>query len=176
MTDLRYPIGTYDPKAPADSARIASAIGDIEALPKRLRAAVTDLSDEQLDTPYRPGGWTVRQLVHHLADSHLNACIRLRLALTEEAPTIRTYDQELWADLSDARELPLEPSLAMLDGLHERWAYLLRSLDPEHLERPLLHPEIGRLSIAQLTCLYGWHSRHHVAHITSLRDRQGWAV
>jgi len=176
MDDLRYPIGRHDVLAPVDAAGFAAAIDDIEMLPEKLRAAVAGLDDGQLDTPYRPGGWTVRQVVHHYADSHLNAHIRLRLALTEDAPTIRAYDEKLWAELVDARTLAVEPSLELLQGLHRRWTALLRTLGPQDAERRLVHPEAGALTIAQLTALYGWHSRHHVAQIDALRARQGWSV
>ena len=172
--DLRYPIGRHDVLAPVTPEQIAAAILDISELPRHLRDAVEDLDDTRLDTPYRPGGWSVRQVVHHVADSHLNAHARLRLALTEDRPTIRAYDEKRWAELPDSRHLEIEPSLAILDGLHERWSHLLGALDPEQFERRLLHPEAGELTIGQLTCLYGWHSRHHVAHVTSLRDREGW--
>ncbi len=174
MNDLRYPIGTHDVLAPVDASQVAEAVADIDRLPGRLREAVQGLDDDQLEQPYRPEGWTVCQLVHHIADSHLNAYTRLRLALTEDVPTIRAYDEKQWAELSDARVLPLEPSLAILDGVHHRWASLLGSLEPQQFGRLLDHPELGRLSVAQLTCLYGWHSRHHVSHITALRDRNRW--
>lgn len=174
MQDLRYPIGEHDVLAAVSDVQLQAAIRDIAELPRRLRAAVQGLGEAQLDAPYRPGGWTVRQVVHHLADSHLNAYIRLRLALTEESPTIRPYDEKQWAELPDARRLALEPSLSILSGLHERWSNLLESLSREQLERKLSHPEIGSLSVAQLTCLYGWHSRHHLAHVTHLRERSGW--
>jgi hypothetical protein len=175
MDDLRYPIGRHDVLAPIDEPALVAAIDAIRELPSRLEAAVDSLTDPQLDTPYRPQGWTVRQVVHHLADSHLNAHTRLRLALTEDAPVIRPYREAEWAQLHDARSLPLEPSLAILRGLHQRWSSLLESLGPSDFLRPLVHPERGRFTIAQLTGLYGWHSRHHVAHVTSLRARSGWS-
>jgi hypothetical protein len=176
MTDLRYPVGNHDATAPVTPEQVASAIEDIRALPERLEAAVDGLTDEQLDTPYRPSGWTVRQVVHHLPDSHLNAHVRLRLALTEDAPVIRPYQEALWAELPDAR-LPPAPSLTLLRGLHERWVALLEALTPEQLERPWIHPDVpsdGRLTLAQLVVRYGWHSRHHVALVTALRERGGW--
>lgn len=172
--DLRYPVGRHDPGAPVTPAQVRQAIEDIRELPGRLAEAVRGLDDTRLDTPYRPDGWTVRQVVHHVVDSHVNAYVRLRLALTEDRPPIRGYQQELWAELPDARTLPVEPSLAILRGLHQRWTALLDRLDPEQLGRPLEHSELGTLTVSQLTCLYGWHSRHHVAHITSLRAREGW--
>lgn len=174
MDDLRYPVGPHDPAAPVSPEQVERAIRDIRELPDRLAEAVSGLNDAQLDTPYRPGGWTVRQLVHHVADSHLNSHVRLRLALTEESPPIRGYDQARWAELHDVRSLPIEPSLQILRGLHERWIDLIESLEPGQLERPLRHSEFGTITVAQLTCLYGWHSRHHVAHVTALREREGW--
>lgn len=174
MDDLRYPVGRHDPAAPVTPEQVEQAIRDIRELPDRLAEAVAGLDDAQLDTPYRPDGWTVRQLVHHVADSHLNSHLRLRLALTEESPPIRGYDQSRWAELHDVRTLPIEPSLQILRGLHERWIDLLESLEPGQLERTLQHSELGAITLAQLTCLYGWHSRHHVAHVTALREREGW--
>jgi len=174
MDDLRYPIGKFDIHAPMDAVSLQSACRDIRELPDRLAAAVAGLSDRQLDTPYRPGGWTVRQVVHHLPDSHINAYTRLRLALTEDLPDIRTYMEDRWAELADARTLPIEPSLSLVQGLHARWSHLLESLSPSEFERAFMHPDLGKFSIARQTGLYGWHSRHHVAHITSLRDRSGW--
>jgi len=171
--DLRYPVGPFSPPADPDATSRRDAIAAVAAVPERVRAAVRDLTDDQLDTPYRPGGWTVRQLVHHLADSHLNALTRLKLALTEDQPTIKPYDQEAWARLPDSRE-PIEPSLLILDGLHRRWAALLNALSPDDFERTWDHPEDGVLTIDGLLALYAWHGKHHVAHITSLRDRQGW--
>ena len=175
LNDLRYPVGRLDAKAIPDDTRLRAAIADIRELPERLRSAVQDLSDAQLDTPYRPGGWTARQVVHHLADSHMNAHTRLRLALTEDSPTIRPYEEALWAELLDAATAPIEPSMAILNGLHARWSMLLDSLDASEFQRNWVHPAHGTLSVAQLTCLYGWHSRHHVAHVTALRTRMNWS-
>lgn len=171
--DPRYPIGKFR-RAEANLTDHAAAIATLADLPEKLRAAVEGLSAEQLDTPYREGGWTVRQLVHHVADSHMNATIRVRLALTEEWPTIKPYDETLWAQLSDARTAPIEPSLDLVTGLHGRWALLLRSLSEEEWQRGYTHPENGRQTLAEATALYAWHSRHHVAHITELRKRRGW--
>jgi len=173
LDDLRYPIGKHNVRAPIDAASVQQAIQDIREMPDRLAAAVAGLSDKLLDTSYRPGGWTVRQVVHHLPDSHMNAFTRLKLALTEDVPVIKPYDEEKWAELADAR-LPVESSLSLVRGLHARWASLLEGLSPADFERELMHPEAGKFSIAQLTGLYGWHSRHHVAHITTLRTRSGW--
>ena len=175
MDNLRYPIGKHDLMAPIDAAALAAAIATIRELPARLEAAVRSRDDSQLDTSYRPEGWTVRQVVHHFADSHLNAHTRLRLALTEDAPVIRPYREAAWAELADARSLPLEPSLAILRCLHARWSTLLSALGPAEFARPWIHPDRGQFSVAQLTGLYGWHSRHHLAHITSLIERSGWA-
>jgi hypothetical protein len=172
--DLRYPIGRFQrPDRPSEAER-AARVDEVASLPAALRAGVAGLEDPQLESPYRPGGWTVRQVVHHLADSHLNAYVRLRLALTENVPEIRTYREERWAELLDARSAPLCLSLDLIDSLHARWVMLLRSLTPADAARTLRHPEIGTLSIDQLTALYAWHGRHHLTHITSLRERQGW--
>ena len=172
--DLRYPIGKYEPKAPLSPAERANAISQIAAAPKSLRDAVAGLSQEQLDTPYRPGGWTVRQVVHHLPDSHLNAYVRFKLALTEDEPTIKPFDEARWAELQDSRETPVEVSLALLEALHQRWDVLLRSLRPEDFARRLRHPERGLMTLDDMVGIYAWHGRHHVAHITSLREREGW--
>lgn len=170
---LSYPIGPFDVTAPVTPAMRAPAIDDIAALPQRMREAVRGLTQAQLDTPYRPGGWTVRQVVHHVADSHMNAFVRLKLALTEDTPTIKPYDQDAWSALPDMR-LPVDASLAILDGLHERWAVLLRTLGPDQFTRPFRHPELGLVTLDVHLQLYAWHSRHHVAHITSLREREAF--
>lgn len=171
--DLRYPVGEFSMPASVTLAMRSEAMAAIAVLPRALRDAVRGLSDAQLDTPYRPGGWTVRQVVHHLGDSHVNAFIRLKLALTEQNPTVKPYDEKAFATLADQR-LPIEPSLALIDGLHTRWAAVLQSLAPQDFTRPLHHPEIGDITIDYLVQTYGWHSRHHVAHITRLREREGW--
>ncbi len=171
--DPRFPIGKFR-RAEANLTDHESAIATIAALPENLRAAVDGLSDAQLDTPYREGGWTVRQLVHHLADSHMNSYVRMRLALTEDWPTIKPYDEKLWAQLSDASAAPVENSLALLTGMHQRWVLLLRSLTDEQWQRGYVHPDNGRQTLAEAAALYAWHSRHHVAHITELRKRRGW--
>jgi DinB superfamily len=173
-TDLRYPIGHFHRPASLTAEERAAAIATIAEHPGQMRAAVAGLGDEQLDTPYRPGGWTVRQLVHHVPESHLNAYCRLKLALTEDEPTIRPYDEALWAKLSDATSAPVDVSLALLDALHRRWVLVLDGLQPSDWERWLRHPESGRQTVEQLTALYAWHGRHHVAHVTELRRRQGW--
>ncbi len=173
-TDLRYPIGRFKRPERLTEEERATHIEAIAETPARLSAAVAGLNAAQLDTPYRPGGWTVRQLVHHLPDSHMNSYMRCRLALTEEEPTIKPYDEARWAELADAKSSPIEPSLALLDNLHKRWVLLLRSLAPSDWERTFRHPELGLMRLDQNLALYGWHGRHHVAHITALRERQGW--
>ena len=172
-TDLRYPIGHFQRPERLTEEQRASHIEAIAETPAHLRAAVAGLNAEQLDTPYRPGGWTVRQLVHHVPDSHMNSYMRFKLALTEHEPTIKPYDEARWAELSDAAS-SIEPSLALLENLHKRWVVLLRSLAPSDWERTFRHPEIGLMRLDQNLALYEWHGRHHVAHITSLRERQGW--
>jgi hypothetical protein len=174
MTDLSYPIGRWQRERSLDPPRRAERIAEIAAAPAALRRAVAGLGPEQLDTPYRPGGWTVRQVVHHLPDSHLNAYVRVRLALTEDNPTIRPYDEARWAELVDARHGDPEISLLLLDALHHRWVWLLESLPPADFARPLHHPEMGEMTVDQLLSLYAWHGRHHVAHVTALRQREGW--
>ena len=172
--DLRYPIGRFARPAETTDETRAGWIEEIAAAPENVRGAVAGLADEQLDTPYRPGGWTVRQVVHHLPDSHLNAYVRCKLALTEEEPAIRTYQEARWAELPEARTAPPAVSLALLDSLHERWVLCLRSLPPAAFARTWKHPEWGVLTIGDLLGLYAWHGRHHVAHITALRERMGW--
>ena len=171
LEDLRYPIGRFDADAIASTR--AEQIETIRLLPFLLRAAVYDLSDAQLDTPYREGGWSVRQLVHHIADSHANAYIRFKLALTEDSPTIKLYDEAAWALLPDS-SLPIDPSLTILDGVHARLVVLLESLSEASLQRTFRHPERGPMTIEHNLALYDWHSRHHLAHITTLRHRMGW--
>jgi len=174
LDDLRYPIGRFN--APASSmAGIRSAhIQTLRLLPERLKAAVDGLDDHQLDTPYRDGGWTVRQLVHHVADSHANSYVRFKLALTEDWPTIKPYDETAWANLADSRWLPVEVSLSLIAALHARWVALLEAMSDEDFHKGYNHPESGRQNLARALALYDWHSRHHTAHITSLRARQGW--
>jgi uncharacterized damage-inducible protein DinB len=174
MTDLRYPLGEFNYSGEQTAEERRRAIDEIEATPVRLRAAVQGLSPQQLDTPYRPGGWTVRQVVHHVPDSHLNAYTRFKLALTEDEPTIKPYDEARWAELADVRTAPLGVSFRLLEALHQRWVLLLRSLRPEDFRRTLRHPERGVMNLDQTLCYYAWHGRHHVAHISSLRERMGW--
>jgi len=172
--DLRYPIGEFSSKRQITIADRAELIREIDEAPRRLREAVAGLSANQLETPYREGGWTVRQVVHHLPDSHLNAYIRCRLALTEHNPTIKPYEQQLWAELHDARTSPVEVSLALLESLHQRWIVLLKSLSPDDFARTFIHPENGTQNLDWLLQMYAWHGRHHTAQIASLRERMGW--
>jgi uncharacterized damage-inducible protein DinB len=174
MADLRYPIGKFawDEKLSAEGR--GGLIDQIAEAPAKLRAAVAGLNEQQLDTPYRDGGWTVRQLVHHLADSHLNAYVRFKLAMTESEPTIKTYEQQLWAETADAKSAPAGTSVTLLDSLHQRWVVLLRSMSAADFSRRFTHPEHGKMTLDRLLALYAWHGRHHVAHITSLRERMGW--
>jgi uncharacterized damage-inducible protein DinB len=172
--DLRYPIGKFHFEGPLTDEQKQKCLDDIEQAPTYLRAAVKGLSDSQFDTPYRPEGWTVRQLAHHIPDSHLNAYIRFKLALTEDAPTIKPYAEDRWAQLGDSRTTPIEVSLTLLDSLHYRWIRLLRSLQPNDWKRTFRHPELGEVSLEKNLALYAWHGRHHVAQITNLRERNGW--
>jgi len=175
MTDLRYPIGQPDLSVPATPERRRALIGEIAKGPAVLRAAVAGLSDRQLDTPYRPGGWTVRQVIHHVPDSHTNAYIRFKQALTEDTPTIMSYDQAKWAELWDTRTAPIEASLAMLDNLHARWVPLLEGMAPDAFRRSYVHPEYNRtFTLDEALVIYAWHGRHHASHITALRSREGW--
>jgi len=162
---MRYPIGRYVPPVDFGSAQRSAWIADIQSLPTELRAAVSELDNVAFDRPYRPGGWTIRQVVHHLADSHLNSYIRFRLALTEPNPEIKTYAEELWAELPDARTGPIDLSLVILDGLHARWTLLLNSLREQDFSRTFRHPQLGNVTIAGALGLYAWHGRHHLAHI-----------
>src|SRR5882672_5635962 len=170
MEEWQYPIGRFQ-----SGGDVRRSIDEIAATPAQLRAAVEGLSAEQLDTPYRLGGWTVRQVAHHLPDSHMNSYVRFRLALTEQEPTIKPYDQEGWAGLIDARTAPVEVSLSLLESLHARWVLLLRSLESADWRRTFRHPELGVVTLEWNAGLYAWHGRHHVAHITSLRGRIGWS-
>ena len=174
MSDLRYPVGPFDAAAPFGAAARTTAIRTLAELPARMRLACAGLSDAQLDTPYRPEGWTVRQVVHHTADSHINAYIRLKFAVSEDNPTIKPYAEAVWAEMADARTAPVSMSLNLLDALHGRLVLLLRSLEPAAFARTLFHPERGAMTIDDYLKLYDWHSRHHTAHITALREREGW--
>jgi len=173
LDDLRYPVGRFAPPASSMPGVRAVHIQTLRLLPERLRAAVKDLGDFQLDTSYREGGWTVRQVVHHVADSHANSYMRFKLALTEDWPTIKPYDEVAWANLVDSR-LPVEVSLDLIEALHRRWVALLESLFDEDFQRGYVHPEMGHQNLARVLALYDWHSGHHTAHITGLRARRGW--
>jgi hypothetical protein len=174
VMDLRYPIGKWEAGNELSPELRIQMIDEIALAPGKIRKAAGGLSDEQLDTPYRPDGWTVRQVIHHLADSHMNAYVRCRLALTEKEPLIKPYDENLWAGLPDARTAPAEISLVLLDSLHNRWARLLRSIRPEDFARTFRHPERGIMTLDATLRIYEWHGRHHTAHITALRQRMGW--
>lgn len=170
MPDLSYPEGKF---AMPDPFSRAAAVEEIAALPAKLRAAAAGLRDAQLDTPYREGGWTPRQVVHHVADSHMNAFIRTKLTLTEDRPTIKPYDQDAWAHLPDAR-LPLGVSFAILDAVHERWVTVLRTIGDAEGSREFVHPDHGGRTLDWMMALYAWHGRHHTAHILQLRAARGW--
>ena len=174
MNDPRYPIGKFADSLVRTLERRQNLVRDIANLPAQMRAAVTGLGDAQLDTPYRETGWTVRQVVHHVADSHVNAYIRTRWALTEDNPLIKAYDDGAWAELADAKLGPIEPSLAMLQALHLRWVSLWRALPEDAFSRTFRHPESGENTLAKQLELYSWHGQHHVAHITTLRHQKGW--
>lgn len=171
--DMRFPIGEFDADAEVNEDDINEFIKAIENLPGEIRNAVAGLNDEQLDTEYRPDGWTIRQVVHHVGDSHMNAIIRFKLALTEDFPTIRPYFENHWADLSDSK-IPLDASLKIIDGVHERWVILLKSMSEKELKRELKHPESGDWNLYKMLAQYAWHSKHHTAHITKLRERNDW--
>lgn len=172
--DLRYPIGEFDRNYDVSSDARAARIATIRSLPAQVAEAVHGLTDEQLDTEYRPGGWTVRQTVHHIADSHMNSLVRFKLALTEDdAPTIRPYYEDRWAELGDSK-LPVEVSLKLIGAVHERWAALLESMSDQDFQRKFIHPETGEWPLDGALALYDWHSRHHLAHITNLKARMGW--
>jgi hypothetical protein len=174
VEDPRYPVGKFKKKDALARDERDAALAVLEAAPAKLRQAVQDLSDAQLDTPYRDGGWTVRQVVHHVPDSHLNAYMRIRLALTEQEPTVRPYEEALWAELPDAKSGPVEPSLALLEAVHQRLIRLLRSVDEKDFSRRFIHPEGWNGTVDTLVGMYAWHCRHHTAHVTELRDRMGW--
>ena len=175
IENQKYPIGKFSAPLEYSGKLIDEWIRTIEELPKKLREEVRNLNDEQLDTPYREGGWTVRQVIHHLPDSHLNAYIRFKLAVTEDLPTIKPYLEKRWAELEDAKQAPAEVSLALLEALHQRWVSFLRTLNEEDLKRKFHHPESKKdIELRSTLTLYAWHSRHHLAHITSLKERKGW--
>lgn len=172
--DPRFPIGTLQRATSLSAEERSTRIEQVAELPARLRAAVASLSETQLDTPYRDGGWTVRQLVHHVADSHLHAFARTRFALAEDNPTISPYDEAAWAELPDSLAMPPEVSLSLLDALHQRWVYTLRATPAESFSRTIQHPENGPMTLDSIVNVYSWHGRHHTAHVTALRERMGW--
>lgn len=172
--DLRFPIGRFVPPGDPTPDSRAQAIDAIADAPARLRSAVAGLDEDQLDTPYRPGGWTLRQVVHHVPESHMNAYIRTKLALTETAPVIKPYDEAAWSSLPDNTIVPVDVSLDLLDALHRRWVALLRAMNPADFGREYVHPESGTHTLDHLVALYAWHGRHHVAHLTSTRRRERW--
>ena len=174
MDDLRFPVGKFHYQGSVNDQQKQAFLDEIEQTPAKLRAAVRGLSDSQLDTPYRPDGWTVRQVVHHVPDSHLNSYVRFKLALTEDEPTVKTYAEDRWAELSDTKATPIEVSLLRLESLHDRWVRLLRSLTAEQWKRSFRHPELGPMTLERTLALYAWHGRHHIAHITELRKRMAW--
>jgi hypothetical protein len=174
VNDPRFPIGKFSYDGPPSEDQRRLFISQIESLPAELRAAVKGLTPPQLDTPYRDGGWTVRQVVHHVPDSHLNAYIRFKLALTEEQPTVKTYEEQLWAELADVKSVPVEAALILTDGLHARFTGLLLAMNAEDWKRSFRHPAMGAMPLEKNLALYAWHGRHHTAHIVELRKRMGW--
>jgi uncharacterized damage-inducible protein DinB len=171
---LKYPIGRYQVEENIDKAAIDNFIREIELLPERLAEAVKGLTLQQLQTQYRPGGWTLQQVVHHIADSHLNAYVRFKLALTEDKPIIKPYDEKLWAELPDTKLVDINTSLNLIDSLHKRWTTLLKQLSKKELDKEYLHPESGMKNVRETISLYAWHCNHHLAHITSLKKRMNW--
>jgi uncharacterized damage-inducible protein DinB len=174
MNDPRYPIGRYERRDVLTPDERAAMIEQIAAVPRKMRDAVAGLTPQQLETPYRDGGWTLRQVVHHVPDSHMNSYVRFKLALTEQTPTIRPYDEARWAELADSVDTPPETSMALLESLHDRWVRLLRSMSADDFQRTLNHPENGLMTLDAMLALYAWHGRHHVAHITATRECNGW--
>ena len=174
MNDARFPVGKFQYEGPPTEEQKKKFLDEIALTPVNLRSAVKGLTEQQLDTPYRQGGWTVRQVVHHVPDSHLNSYIRFKLALTEDEPIIKTYEEARWAELPDTKATPIEVSLTLLESLHDRWMRLLRSLGPEDWKKTFRHPALGPMTLEKTLALYAWHGRHHVAHITELRKQMSW--
>lgn len=172
--DLRYPVGRYQAPESISTGQRNAWIAELAQLPGNLKQAISGLNEEQLDTPYRPSGWSVRQLVHHLPDSHMNSYVRFRLALTEPTPVIKPYEEAAWAELADAKRGPVAPSLALLEALHARWVFLLQTLTAQDFARTFKHPELGEVQLDWALGLYAWHGRHHVAQIHGLHERSGW--
>jgi uncharacterized damage-inducible protein DinB len=173
MSDPRFPIGKFQFPESITPGQCQEYIAEIAAAPAGIRAAVAGLDDAQLDTPYREGGWTVRQVVHHLPDSHINSYVRFKLAATEDSPVITTYEEQHWAELPDSK-LPVGVSLDLLENLHERWVVFLKALTPDQLQRTFRHPKLGPVTLAKNLALYAWHGKHHIAHVTALRQQKGW--
>jgi hypothetical protein len=175
MEELKFPVGRFTAPVVFTKTTLDNYISVIEQFPKKLKKEVEALTQEQLDTPYRPGGWTVRQVVNHCADSHMNALIRVKLALTENTPVITAYMQDLWSELADSKHMPIQPALLTLEGLHARWVIVLKSLGETEWEKTFIHPEKGRaLNLEEATASYAWHCEHHLAHITELKKRMFW--
>jgi uncharacterized damage-inducible protein DinB len=174
MSDPRFPVGKFHYDGPPNEEQKHVFLDEIARTPANLRTAVHGLSEAQLDTEYRPGGWSVRQVIHHVPDSHLNSYVRFKLALTEDDPTIKPYAEDRWAELADSKATPVEVSLTLLDSLHDRWVRLLRSLTEEEWKRTFRHPDLGPMTLEKTLALYAWHGKHHVAHITELRKRMSW--
>jgi hypothetical protein len=174
MSDPHYPIGKFTYNAPPSEDQRKQLIDDIAQTPAALRAAVKGLTPQQIETPYREGGWTVRQVVHHVPESHMNAYIRFKLGLTEDQPTIKPYMEDRWANLPDVQSTPLDVSLSLLELLHDRWVRVLLAIKPEEWKRTFLHPELGAMPLEKNLALYSWHGRHHAAHITELRRKMAW--
>jgi uncharacterized damage-inducible protein DinB len=174
LNELRYPIGRFSAPKEISPEQIKNYIKTIEETPAKYRNAVQDLKEEQLDTPYRPDGWTIRQVVHHVPDSHLNSYVRFKLGLTENKPTIKPYDEAKWAELDDSKDTPVEVSLTLLESLHKRWVTLLRSMTEKDFQKTIIHPERGEMRLDKLLALYDWHCKHHLTHIVNLRKRMGW--
>jgi len=176
MEKLQYPIGKFQKPIIITDVELRNWISEIEEFPNHLRKATQDLYNPQLDTPYRPEGWTIRQVVHHCADSHMNSFIRFKLALTEENPTIKPYWEDRWAELPDSKSMPIEFSIQLLESLHARWVVLLRSLSESDFAKTFVHPEHGKIfTLAENTGIYAWHCNHHLAHIAELRKRERWS-
>ncbi len=172
--DERYPIGKFVYEKKADDTQRKIFISEIELAPSNLKEAIKGLSEKQLDTPYREGGWTVRQVVHHLPDSHINAFVRFKLALTEDNPTVKTYDEKKWAELKDYSQTPIDVSLNLFQTLHKRWSILIKSMRPEDFKKSYIHPELGKVELDWVLAQYAWHGKHHIAHIIYLRKKKGW--
>jgi len=174
LNQLRYPIGKFTPPKSITAEMINEYINTIEDSPAKYREAVRNFTDEQLDTQYRPGGWTVRQVIHHVPDSHINSYVRFKLGLTEDSPAIKTYDEAKWAEINDSKDTPVEVSLQLLESLHKRWVVILKSMTQKDFEKTVTHPEWGKIRLDYMLAIYDWHCKHHLAHILSLKKRMAW--